>query len=877
MVNATGGYGIYTDGGSVTVTDAEITAFGTSEDDSEPKEAIKAKKIELTDATVIAQGTNGIYATDGNLTIEGCEVNATATGENGYGLFAFGGLTVTDGTINATGAGTNAAIHAENGDITLTDADINAMAANAYVINANSGVLTITGGHVMATAADENGSGIYAGGDIDISGESGVNAYGNQYGIYSGSDIIISGGEVTATGTTEQGIYATDNINIVKSDEAESLMVNATGGYGIYTDGGSVTVKDAEITAIATSEDASKAKEAIKAKEIGLTDATVFAQGTNGIYATDGNLTIKDCQVEATATGENGYGLFALSALTVTSGTIYATGAGTNAAIHAESGDITLTDADITATAEKAYAINANSSALIITGGHVEATAADENGSGLYASGDIDISGESGVNAYGNQYGIYSGTNVIIGDGQVTATGIEEKGICANDDIIISWADKENDFITASSYEGTIIVDNDQHFRAVSDDKTIAFISGTLDKDNDVELITSLGGTTLTPFETTGYVVTVIGDDLTADGTLAGENDDTETKFYVYDIDAIVTVAYAGDGIVKVTGMDVSDNHTFTMPAEDVILTSNVLDNADFTLANSSVDYNATAQVPGIKYDNADFSVAYYTLTYTKEGQSTPTSQVQNPGNYAVTLTGKGAYIGTVDIDEKFLINPSLVNATTLYASGSRNLWMTWCGTEELVTPEDVTVYTVSGISDSSVALEELDDEIGTASFGTQTMKVIPAYTPVIIYRETVSNDALYGMFNAEGEGESGVQTAEGTTGCAFYGTTMNLPNIPTANYIAGRTYILRGDKFIKADTNEGIAANKCWLVTATNGARQLSIVIGDGTTAIDNGQLTIDNWAGAEEWYTIDGRKLNGKPTKKGLYINNGKKTVIK
>ena len=31
------------------------------------------------------------------------------------------------------------------------------------------------------------------------------------------------------------------------------------------------------------------------------------------------------------------------------------------------------------------------------------------------------------------------------------------------------------------------------------------------------------------------------------------------------------------------------------------------------------------------------------------------------------------------------------------------------------------------------------------------------------------------------------------------------------------------------------------------------------------------------EVWYTMDGRKLEGKPTKKGLYINNGRKIVIK
>jgi hypothetical protein len=30
-------------------------------------------------------------------------------------------------------------------------------------------------------------------------------------------------------------------------------------------------------------------------------------------------------------------------------------------------------------------------------------------------------------------------------------------------------------------------------------------------------------------------------------------------------------------------------------------------------------------------------------------------------------------------------------------------------------------------------------------------------------------------------------------------------------------------------------------------------------------------------DYYTLDGRKLDGKPTAKGLYINNGYKVVIK
>ena len=47
---------------------------------------------------------------------------------------------------------------------------------------------------------------------------------------------------------------------------------------------------------------------------------------------------------------------------------------------------------------------------------------------------------------------------------------------------------------------------------------------------------------------------------------------------------------------------------------------------------------------------------------------------------------------------------------------------------------------------------------------------------------------------------------------------------------------------------------------------------------ATDLHQVTSDkSQVTSDEWYTIDGRKLNGKPAAKGVYIQNGKKTVVK
>jgi hypothetical protein len=32
-----------------------------------------------------------------------------------------------------------------------------------------------------------------------------------------------------------------------------------------------------------------------------------------------------------------------------------------------------------------------------------------------------------------------------------------------------------------------------------------------------------------------------------------------------------------------------------------------------------------------------------------------------------------------------------------------------------------------------------------------------------------------------------------------------------------------------------------------------------------------------SEEWFTLEGMKLNGKPAEKGIYIRNGKKIIIR
>ena len=54
-------------------------------------------------------------------------------------------------------------------------------------------------------------------------------------------------------------------------------------------------------------------------------------------------------------------------------------------------------------------------------------------------------------------------------------------------------------------------------------------------------------------------------------------------------------------------------------------------------------------------------------------------------------------------------------------------------------------------------------------------------------------------------------------------------------------------------------------------GVNAFGDVTGISATLTNNGQMNNDNQ------YTLDGRKLNGKPMTKGIYVNGGRKVVIK
>ena len=347
---------------------------------------------------------------------------------------------------------------------------------------------------------------------------------------------------------------------------------------------------------------------------------------------------------------------------------------------------------------------------------------------------------------------------------------------------------------------------------------------------------------------------------------------------------ALPSDAVISGNTIKVTGLATAAHNTGLVSGIEI--STGCLEITDNTIYTYNIgEYAEGNYIYGISYawDGTTPEVVITDNTVTTEGQyaisflKVDDAVITRNNLIAHELIGDAAVSIASGSGNKVENNGPI----TLFAAGSTNQWMTWCSTEELATPENVTVYTVSGIDNNSITLNDITS---TASIGTRTMKVIPAYTPVLLYRATVGSGALEGLFivaaTVPGSGydsATGIVTSS-ATGCTFYGTTKDLSNIPTANYTADRTYVLYGERFLLCKDNAGIGANKCWLVlNSPNGSRQLSIGIGsdNNTTVVEDVRWQTEEGSGY--WYSLDGRQLNGQPTRKGLYIYKGKKVVIK
>ena len=242
-------------------------------------------------------------------------------------------------------------------------------------------------------------------------------------------------------------------------------------------------------------------------------------------------------------------------------------------------------------------------------------------------------------------------------------------------------------------------------------------------------------------------------------------------------------------------------------------------------------------------------SATDYTLQLQKEGENNSWTDVTelSVGTFRYAVTGVGLYDGvmytnTFELFQGYEIDVPAGEYVTFYKD--ENLY------EE---DPDVKLYTISSVSTTAATL-------------SSEIAIAPASTPILVYNG--GQEAKTVLLIPTVDAADNVQAATEFKG------TLTETTIP-ASTSTKSNYALNGKQFVWVKEALPVAANKCWLEisNSANAAPAMTIVFGEATGigVIDNGQRT------SGDWYDLNGRKLQGRPTKKGVYINNGRKVVIK
>ena len=250
-------------------------------------------------------------------------------------------------------------------------------------------------------------------------------------------------------------------------------------------------------------------------------------------------------------------------------------------------------------------------------------------------------------------------------------------------------------------------------------------------------------------------------------------------------------------------------------------------------------------------------------------------------GNYTaetITLTDNNGFYSPVD----FTADKVEFNYDFTVAADGTNGWNT------LILPFNVTSVTAD---DAAIDWFHSSSDKGKnfwvkAFYSDEATQVyfdfvdeIKANTPYIVAfpgnkwgkKWDMSDKAL--KFIGENVTVSNSEAVKSVTGSAyrFVGNTVqdNTANIYSLNE-QGNLFVL--------NQSAGSAPFRAFFKPGTFDISVTSLSLGSvtgGTTSIDDLPATLDQETGA--WYSIDGRRLNGQPTQKGVYIKNGKKTIIK
>ena len=134
-----------------------------------------------------------------------------------------------------------------------------------------------------------------------------------------------------------------------------------------------------------------------------------------------------------------------------------------------------------------------------------------------------------------------------------------------------------------------------------------------------------------------------------------------------------------------------------------------------------------------------------------------------------------------------------------------------------------------------------------TANVSTNYVDFVGTYSPVSIY------------------------TARKTNLYLSDGNTLYYPTAEDFKVNAFRAYFQLKQGLTAGEPNSNQAGVRAFKLNFGDDSNATGIISAEANSSL----FTIHS--SLSDWYTLDGRRLSGKPTRSGVYINNGVKVVIK
>ena len=690
---------------------------------------------------------------------------------------------------------------------------------------------------------------------------------------------------------------------VVEGDVKNGEEVLSADANGIYT----VTMGDADLTITATVKKAVEPNKTLSGSDnYTAQDGDVLTGSTSGTVtiADNAKITLSD----VTITG----GIVCEGTADITLvGTNSVSGATNKAGIQVGGSSTTLTikgNGSLTANGgsqsagiglSRAWDVDAMGGNIVIEGGNITATGGSMGaGIGL------------GV-AYDNSPRTITLGNITIKGGSVTATGGNQgKGIGTG--YVYGLQNASNIGV------GTITITTGiDRVEASSISESVTYKHGDTDVTSNASDYFAINGTTITLRE---YTITYnLNDGTNATGNPATYNLKTET-FTLADPSK---TGYVFAGWFSDAEFNTATTTTIAQGSTGDktfwAKWTKLMTNTGITVSIPSQEWTGNALTPVITVTDGTTTLNE-TTDYTVTAPSGP---IQNANDYTYTITGAGNYSGETTATFTITPKPVTVKANDM--------------TKVIGEADPTLTATVTGLVDGYDITYDLSRETGeeagtyiitpsgataqgnyTVTYLTGTMTIaMPTQVSIALTEEygTYCSDYDLDFSGATGltayiaagynktehtllmvkvtsvpKGTGLLLKSTSATGGNFTATVKPSPYV-YSNLLTGTTagtnvtaddFILgkKGDKvgFYHAEAGT-LAAGKAYLDhtklgTSTSGARMLNLEFYDDATAI---RANIREIAGGDQWYTLDGRKLQSKPTLKGLYILNGKKTVVR